>query len=169
MILSTEHVSSLEDIAIKYINHLLERHAMDQHMPANQRDPDERLMARMSEVRAKNTELEMTIQGLRRVVQDFEHTRAQWLAEATSLREKIDALESANLYLSNQFQAARKREDDLLAKNHVCAQGSPVGVQGSTDAPRTKAQGTDGDAVLRDGKAALARYLEAARQPQKGE
>ena len=169
MIIHTESVSSLEDIAIKYVNHLLERHAMDQHMLANQRDPDERLMARMSEVRNKNTELEMTIQGLRRIVQDFEHTRAQWLAEATSLREKIDALESANLYLAAETQAARVRENDLLPKNHVSAQGSPVGVQGAADAPRTKAQGIDGDAVLRDGKAALARYLEAVRQPGRGE
>ena len=65
-------VACLNDVAIRYINYLLEQHAEDQHMLANQKPSDERVLERLTEIRAKNTELEMINRALKERLMKYE-------------------------------------------------------------------------------------------------
>ena len=63
-IIVSDSVSSVSDIVIKYVNHLLMQHAMDQNLLAN-RMLDEKIVQQRDDVRAKNTELEAENRRLR--------------------------------------------------------------------------------------------------------
>ena len=75
-----ESVATTSDIVIKYVNHLLRVHAMDQSLLANQ-PIDEKLRRQRDDVREKNTHLEMENRRLRMELQRAQELAAQLINE----------------------------------------------------------------------------------------
>jgi len=159
MILQVDQVSSTEDITVLLVNMLLQQNAQDQHTLANHK-PDERLMTRFEEVRSRNTELEVLNRDLRMVnialVNEVEslktplhpsHAEAQ--AEIETLRLKVNELERRLGYPVPEYITTA-----------ISAQGTSM---------RIMPQAFDGEAVIQEGRAALDRYKEDTRQPDRGE
>ena len=75
-----ETVATTEDVVLKYINHLLLQHAMDQSLLQNQ-PIDEKLRRQRDDVREKNTTLEMENRRLRMELQRAQELAAQLINE----------------------------------------------------------------------------------------
>ncbi len=103
-ITNVDSVACLNDVAIRYINHLLEKHAMDQYMLQNQKPADERVLARLTEIRAKNTELEFKNRELR--------------SQNEGLNRAIDTLHT---HMSQEIRQLRLQIDQLLHEKHDAA------------------------------------------------
>lgn len=122
MILNVDSVENMNDIVVRYINHLLYQHARDQHMLINQKVPDDRLMELMQEKRYENAKLtvindalmmKLGINTTDQVIVERDQV-ADVRAKNTELESVNRALNAANNHLRQQLEAARVREDGAL-------------------------------------------------------
>ena len=157
MILPIEHVNDLNDIAIRYVNVLLERHAMDQRMLQDQKPPNQRLVEQMEEVRDKNSKLEAENREVRALLAAAERREAALSSMNTALELKCIQLntcltEQVNrdaLTFGNSY--ADRREDDAAHKTTL------------------RPHSIDGAAAIQEGKEALEKFVAKARRPDRGE
>jgi translation elongation factor EF-G len=70
-IVTVESVSSYEDMLVMLVNKLLQENATSQHMLVNQTPADERVIEKLSAMRARNTELEEINSHLRKTIDEL--------------------------------------------------------------------------------------------------
>ena len=137
-----EQVTSIDDIIIKYVNHLLHQHAQHQSMLMD-RQGDAHWIKCIDEVRAKNTELEQKVQDLRRVNHD--------------LAAALDAEMFGKPAPPNPMGVYKMRpSEDQLARE-----------KRTTRMPHS--QTIDGDAAIQAGREALDQHMGMSDQPGRGE